>query len=253
MKTHESKRFACPVCNKAFLTKHHMERHHEALHTSAKSHACPFCRYTCNNPFNLRKHCITQHDKIYPPKSRSSWRAANVASSAQSDFVVGVENSGDLSANEYGSVALQLPHGQYMVNEDGQLMSTQTVEGATEAAAEVIYVKPDMADSSGVQEISVSDLQNAEVLEKEHIPVTDSVWHSIQAAMQNGEDVNLEELLKSNNVLIQVKGVEEVDAQIEEGEEEGVTYLVIEPQEGGEVTSEDISESLTPEGVHETS
>ena len=66
MRIHQERTIQCTVCNKKFLSKHHLRRH-EVIHTGAKNFECPMCSYKCNVQQNLRKHCKETHHLIYPP------------------------------------------------------------------------------------------------------------------------------------------------------------------------------------------
>ena len=214
-----------------------MQRHAEALHSNNKVHACPFCRYTCNNKYNLRKHCKAQHDKCYPPLSRAEWRAKLPIKVEGEDTLLDVgQPVGMTTVVDESGVTLHIKEGEFVVNNDGQLIQANPMVEAAQAPQEVIYIKPDIHQPSGMEsqtETSTLDLEGAEVIKQEHIPVSDSVWESLQNVMGEGADmsgVNLEELLKGNNVLIQVTEQDDI-AKEEIGEE--VTYLVIEPQTDG--------------------
>lgn len=66
MRTHKERTVQCVVCDKKFLSKHHLARH-EVIHTGAKSFECPTCSFKCNVQQNLRTHCKEAHNQIYPP------------------------------------------------------------------------------------------------------------------------------------------------------------------------------------------
>lgn len=163
-------------------------------------------------------------------------------------IVVNIQDPQGLASvvNEFG-VTLEIKDGELVVNDAEQVVQTEEIlEEATsnaEGSQEVIYIKPDGGHPDGIQgmTLNASDLEGATVVKQQHIPVSDSVWESIQSAVSEGgamSNVNFEELLKGSNVLIQVAGQEEVKQEEDEDGEE-VTYLVIEPQMETTVESEE--------------
>jgi len=63
MESHEEAKLCCSHCGKTFRQPGAL-KFHTMTHTGERPYACPDCTYRCIQPYDLRKHFKTKHNKV---------------------------------------------------------------------------------------------------------------------------------------------------------------------------------------------